>query len=164
MPHKISIQFTRPRRGINPLSWIIRAVEGTPYSHVRLYWETARGEPCVYEASGSGLEFKGRLADEGSVHIVGTYHTHVTPEQRAALIDHCIRHSALDYGYLQILGIALVKLFRLKKNPLSRGRRRQVCSEVVLGYLEDILKLDTGLDRDTAGVKDIELALRRLLK
>ena len=37
-----------------------------------------------------------------------------------------------NYGYLQLIGIALVKIFKLKKNPFSKD---QVCSELVLQWL-----------------------------
>jgi len=37
-----------------------------------------------------------------------------------------------NYGYLQLLGIALVKIFKLKKNPFPDN---EVCSELVLDWL-----------------------------
>ena len=47
-------------------------------------------------------------------------------------IDSIKSYIGNTYGYLQLFGIALVKIFKLKKNPFSKD---EVCSELVLGWL-----------------------------
>ena len=62
MDKLVFIEFTRPKSWLNPLSWLIRLVECTPYSHVRLSWINSVGVPVVYEASGTSVKFLGPLA------------------------------------------------------------------------------------------------------
>ena len=71
----------------------------------------------------------------------------------------CMKYAGLKYGKKQILGIALVSVFNLKKNPFADGMRSQVCSELVGRFLEEVLKIDTKFDLDIAGPKEINLIL-----
>lgn len=153
---EVKIQFTRPANVTFPwFSWMVRLFEGTDYSHVRLMWKTGRGVPCVYEASAGGLHFKGPIADRGSVEIIYEFSVWITQYDKGRLVDMCVRHAGLEYGKRQVLGIALARLMGVNYNPLSRGSRRQICSEVVLGFLSDICGWKTDLNRDLAGIKDI---------
>ena len=153
---KVTIEFTRPKGHICPVfSCLIRLVERTPYSHVRLRWETGRGVPCVYEASGAGLKFKGPIADKDSVVITDSFDIPITKQEMAKLVDLCVTYADVDYGVTQIFGIAVARLLGMAHNPFSQGDHNQICSEVALGFLEDIMGWETGLNRDLAGVKDI---------
>jgi len=158
---EIYIEFTRPKNKLFPFfSWAIRAVEGTSYSHVRLYWTTSWKTGTVYEASGTTVKFKGDLAiKESPVDIMHSYKVELNDIQYRQLLKLCMDNAGVNYGYKQIFGILLVKVFGLKKNPLSQGRKSQVCSEVVGRFLQEILNVGHSLNLDTAGPKDIQLTL-----
>lgn len=163
----VNIEFTKPTRKAKPfpiLSYIIKLVEQTEYSHVRLSWVNSTGIPVVYEASGHNIKFVGPIADHESVIVIKSYRLSLTPEQYRGLIKLCMTYAGLDYGLKQLLGIFLVKLFKLKRNPLSRGTRSQVCSEVVGRFLEEVMGYNTGLDLDIAGPRDIEQYLKQANK
>lgn len=158
---QVNIEFTRPKGRLLPLfSWLIRALECTKYSHVRLSWTNSTGVPVVYEASGTSLKFIGPLA-ANRVEVIKTYPVYVDRDGYRRLIKLCMTYAGLDYGVKQLLGILFVKLFKLKKNPLSQGRKSQVCSEIVGRFLEEAMGWKTGLDLDTAGPKDIQTFLER---
>ena len=55
--------------------------------------------------------------------------------------------------------ILLVHVFGLGKNPLSEGRKSQVCSEIVGVFLQEILGFGKHINLDTAGPKDIKEVL-----
>lgn len=59
-----------------------------------------------------------------------------------------------SYGYLQIFGIALVKIFKLKKNPFDSG---EVCSELVLNWLlaSPYKSQFSGLNKNLASPEDL---------
>lgn len=153
---KIYVGFSVTKRRFAPLSWAIRLMEGTPYSHVYLQWHSIGADSnVVYEAAGSYLRFLALPIFKEKNKTVKEFEFQITKEQYKRLLKFCMRQAGTDYGILQLVGIAMVKLFRLNKNPLSRGRRSQVCSEMVGYFLEEVLKQDTRLNLDIAGPRDI---------
>jgi hypothetical protein len=154
---RIYIEFTRPKGFFPVISWLIRLFQKTEYSHVRLCWAGFRGQvPVIYEASGAGLKFIGPIgALRKPVHVVSRFPLDLTGEQYRELVRLCMSYAGIKYGHLQILGIALVCLFGLKKNPFADGKKSQVCSEIVGYLLADILGWKTGLDLDIAGPREI---------
>lgn len=157
---KVYIEFTRPSRWFKPFSWAIKCIEGTSYSHVRLRFQKKSGLEMVYEASGTSVKFIGPLAlEDKKVDILHSYEYTITQAEFSKMIDLCVMHADLNYGYLQLLGILLVRMFNLKKNPLSQGRKSQVCSEIVGRFVQEILKIDIPVNLDIAGPKDIKDAL-----
>lgn len=63
-----------------------------------------------------------------------------------------------NYGYFQILGYPIAKLFNLKKNPIKKD---YVCSEIVLRFLlENGFKEFEVLDPNSASPEDLYRILR----
>ena len=158
------IDFTRPIDKPFPVfSYGIRAVQGTPYSHVRLRWINSTGRQVIYEASGSSVKFVGTLAQEQSkVHIVKSYEIGLDRSRYRGLIDLCMEYAGVNYGKLQIIGIALAYLFNMSKNPLSSGKYSQVCSELVGRFLEEVMGFELHLNLDVAGPLQIDMVLEDL--
>lgn len=155
----IYIEFTRPKK-FNPLSWIIRAIDCTSYSHVRLRWTNGMNIEVVYEASGTTVKFLGPTAQKQiPVDITHSYKVFIAQSEYRKLVKLCLENSGINYGFKQLVGIGLVKLFRLKKNPFSDGRKSQVCSEIVGRFLQEIVGVGEQLRLDTASPKDIQLLL-----
>ena len=156
----IKMDFTRPGKKIRfPwLSWIIRKFQGTPYSHVLLRWHSPTlGVEVRYEAAGNRLRFMGPIASRDRYEVVKTYAFRITKEEYKRLVTFCQIYAGIDYGKSQLVGIGLAHWFRLKKNPLSQGRKSQVCSEVAGWFLRDICGYDLkGMDLDLAGPKEID--------
>lgn len=153
---KVYVEFTRPKGKKFPVySWLIRAVEGTPYSHVRIKWESTSGVELVYEAGGSSVRLIGEIAAPNhQVEVMYSKEFEVTSEQYRKLIR-LFRYAGVDYGIKQALGILVAKIFGMKKNPFAQGRKSQVCSELVVVFLEEVLGYEVGLNLDLAGPKDI---------
>lgn len=162
--YEVNVEFTRPKRKLFPLfSWAVRAIERTPYSHVRLTWLSTSGEPLIYEASGASVKFIGRhAADQHEVEVLEAYTFNLEKEQYKRLIG-LFRFAGVRYGVLQILGIGLAKWLNLDKNPLSKGSKQQVCSELVAYFLQDVLGLPiTPEEYDLLGPRGIKEKLDEL--
>lgn len=153
---QIFIEFTRPSCRKFPIySWLIRKIEGTPYSHVRIRWISGAGVELIYEAAGSKVRLIGELAQSKyPVEVIHSFRYEVTNEDYSNLIK-LFRYAGVDYGLLQALGIVAVRLFGLSKNPFSRGRNSQVCSELAGLVIEEVLGYDLDINLDIAGPKDI---------
>lgn len=154
--HKVYIVFSRPRKRFAWFSWLIRAVEGTKYSHVSLAWVVPNASvKIVVEAGGQKVRFFNYdlwSARNETVHELPMF---VTKKEFAALQRWALTLVGTDYGVLQLLGIGLVRLFGLRKNPFANGRKSQVCAELVGQFLQDIIKWDITIDLEIAGPKDI---------
>jgi hypothetical protein len=158
-PNKIFFGYSRPKKKLPlPLfSWAIRLFYGwIPFSHVMVFWysETAKS-PVYYEASGHELKFLGFRAFHQRSELVEVWSREVTPLQQAQLTDYCMRKAGTKYGTLQIIGIILARLLRLKYNPIDRGSSAQVCSEIAGRIIEDIFNESTHLDLDLAGPPEL---------
>jgi hypothetical protein len=153
---KITVGFSRPRNMTLPVfSWAIRAFEGTKYSHVFLRWESKSGPEVVYEASGSRVRFmNGKYFDE-IAETIDTFDFLISSDDYRRLIRFVMTNVGVRYGVKQVLGIALKRIFGLKKNPFADGKESQVCSETVAYFLKDVLGYKLGFDPDTAGPREI---------
>lgn len=160
----IYIEFTSPKNKILPIySWLIRLVEKTPYSHVRLRWCSKAGEELIYEAGGSSVRVIGKEAqNKHPVKVIYSYCVWITDEQYKGLIR-LFRYAGVDYGVKQVFGIALMRLFSLRRNPFADGRKSQVCAELVGLFFKEVLKYPLHLDLDSAGVKDINVLVKYYL-
>lgn len=72
---------------------------------------------------------------------------------RPSTIKPLYQYLGKNYGYLQILGYPIAKLFKLKSNPIKKD---YVCSEIVLRFLleNDYKEFET-LDTNTAAPEDL---------
>lgn len=161
---KIYFGFSRPKKMIFPIfSWLIRFFQKTPYSHVYVRWHSMGADVDVcYEASGNEVKFICKDVFDQRVNPTHEYAIEITREQYKKLLRFCMSNAGKKYGVKQVLGILLVTLFKLRKNPFSDGRSSWVCSELAGKALEDVLDKDTGLDLDIAGPKEIDKFLQDL--
>lgn len=159
----VNIDFTKSRKRLPILSWLIRWIEGTEYSHVRIRWTSSAGVELIYEASGNSVKLIGEYArDKFPVDIVATYEIPVEDTEYRSLIK-LFRFASVDYGVCQLLGILAARLCGLKSNPFARGRGAQVCSELVALFMKEVKGWDVPYDLDIAGPRDIEIALQNKL-
>lgn len=153
--YTLRIGFSKPKRWFTPLSWIIRLVECTSYSHVFLRWENSQQVDIVYEASGARVRFiNGEIFDE-LAETKYQFEYEMNREQYRKLIRFCMENVGTEYGVMQIIGIALVRIGIWKKNHWGEGKSAQVCSETVAYAIREVLGKEIGFDVDTAGPRKI---------
>lgn len=141
--HRVHIDFTRPLGKWFPIfAWGVQLFERTRYSHVRIRWMNSVNSPRIYEASGSRVSLIGKYAAaQMPVKIYHSYTFELDEDQYKDLIK-LLDYSHLHYGVWQIVGIAIARIFNLKKNPLSSGKDTLVCSELVALFLNEVIGLN----------------------
>lgn len=156
MNYQVYVEFTSPKKWFQPFAWAIRLFERTKYSHVRLRWTSTTGEELIYEASGSSVKLIGQKAQPlFPVNVVYSYKFTLNRLQYRELIR-LFRFASVQYGVLQILGIAVARWLRLEKNPFSTGRHEQVCSELIAIFLKEVLGAPIKDELDLVGPRGIK--------
>lgn len=159
------IGFSRPRGFFKPYSWAIRAIERTPYSHVYLKTRSeSLGLDLIYQASGVQVNFMGLSNFLTHAEPLFEFEVEADDEAYKAFMKWAVTNAGAPYSAKQVLGILLIKLFNLKKNPLSNKRSAWVCSELVGHVLGTFTKTEMGAaDIESAGPKAIyEICLKNL--
>lgn len=157
--YSIYIEFTRPK-GFKIGSLLIRAIENTLYSHVRLRFMTGRDVEIIYEAAGSMVRFLGpRAQKEHEVTVVRTYLLVLTKEQYREMIHCCISLAGIKYGTLQLIGMGIARCLNRRFNILGDKLNSLVCSELVGYILKDILKIPIKIRPELDGPKELDRQL-----
>jgi hypothetical protein len=136
---KIVVGFSR-HKGFAPLSWLIMAVERTPFSHVYLsFYSNSLDRRLIYHATGSGVHFISQQRFEAKNVVVSFSELPISAEGKTAMLRWCVDQAGKPYGKLQIVGLGLKRLaafFGFKiKNPFPNGEYADVCSEAVVRAL-----------------------------
>ena len=86
-------------------------------------------------------EFEVILADKAPIYFIGEL--------------------ATSYGMLQIVGIALQKLFKLRYNPFKNNTDQQICSEYIARGLVEYTEMEINVDFELVSPKDLYMELRK---
>ena len=161
---KIYIGFSKPKNHKFPIfSWLIRLFERTRYSHVYIRWYDEKSDSSIcFEASGRSVKFICKEVFEERINPIHEFEITIDENDYFNLQHFAFNNSGKDYGVKQVFGILLVRLFGLRKNPFASGQKSWVCSELAGTVLSKVLDVDTGLDLDIAGPKDIFKFIKNL--
>jgi hypothetical protein len=155
--YQLKIQFTTPARGLKPMSWLIRRILGTKYSHVLARWNAAQGKiDVVWEAAGDGIRFLGPIAHVGKYNIVKEYVIELNKQEYFKLIEYTHKYAHVKYGKLQLIGMLIARVCRMRRNVLSSGEASQVCSEAVGGLLKYVKGWELDINLDVYGPDKLE--------
>lgn len=118
-----------------PLCWLIRKVQGTPFSHVytRVYWPSA-GQDIIYQASGTKVNAESFTHFQTHSKIVAEFTFAVELEVWEKIARFMISQIDKPYSMKEILGLAVrilgFKLGLKIANPFQDGPASYVCSEL----------------------------------
>ena len=149
---KIIVGFSRPAKWFVPFSWLIRLVDGTPYSHVYIrFYSDAYERWLVYQASGTRVNFIEWSRFEGQEIILDEFVIPVSTETKTDVIRFAIDNVGAPYGVLEVFGLAWVRFMMVfgkrVRNPFKDGESSFVCCELVSLILNEYdsqwRKLDT---------------------
>lgn len=156
MSKRIYIGLSKPKK-VKLFSFLISLILGKPYSHCYIRWKTSWGFDAVYEASGFSIKFVGgdiwhdrnKIYKEWPIDIsLQKYHSTFLP--------YLMRISGTQYGFVQIVGILIALIFKLKHNPFGDKNKKMVCSELVYYILTEVFKKNWDSNPDIVTPKDIE--------
>lgn len=149
---KITIGFSRPKKW-NPLSYLIMKIQGTPYSHVYLQFEsTSLDRKLVYQASGLQVNFIGSVLFQDHHMTVKEFELEISDEAHKKTLQKAVDLAGMPYSKTQLFDI-LIHHFT-GKSVLKDGRSAYVCSELVAEMLKD-LDIHMPEDLDVVEPKDI---------
>lgn len=132
--------------------------EGTKFSHtyIRIRSESLERD-LIYQATGSGVYFIGSHAFDEHHETVKEFPIKISDGAKKKMLQWAIDMSGKKYGQLQLLGIAIKRLFKLFgkniKNPFHNGNSMYVCTELVLEATKE-LGFDPHIDMDSAGLRE----------
>ena len=133
-----------------PLSWLIKLVQRTPYSHYAIGFTSHTGEYMVLHATSKNTALFGSYRLLSHYNIVEEY----TIDIAFSYNDFCSWYELLlgtAYGYMQLFGILL------NNKKLGRGI---ICNELVLRLLRRFTSYEDS-DIDTKDLNDTLKVVKR---
>lgn len=127
----------------NPVSYIIRKIEGADFSHCYLKFYVEEYDVwLVYHASHLMIHFLSEERFLEKSKVIEEYELDLPEEVVRNLIKNAFSKAGVPYAWRQIFGMMGVRLlyrwFKWKiKNPLGDGRKAQICSELLYYDLKD---------------------------
>lgn len=163
---QIIVGFSR-HPGFAPLSWLICAVEGTPYSHAYIKIRSeSLDRTLIYQATGIGVYFVGENHFNQVAIPIEEYVFEISDDARKRFLQKAIDKTGMPYGKLQILGIGIMRLAALFgkriSNPFKDGNAAYVCVELTDEALGELGLLISEEDRDSIGLKELNAKVRAL--
>jgi len=153
----VTIGFSKARSKLSILSWIIRKVEGTEFSHVYMKLKNGKIDDLYYHASGSRVNFMGsRIFNHKNI-TIEEVELDVSNKKYYSMLNFAIDKVGEPYSISQLFGILIVRLFALFNKNINNpfGKRGYVCTELV----GEILNLDSkkiNKELNSIGLKDIK--------
>jgi hypothetical protein len=119
-------------------SWLIMLFQRTDYSHYGIEYHDGV-DLMVLDATSKGVRDIRR--DIWKRHYKITTSFEVELDCNANIFKGWTnKYKGMPYGFLQILGLALLLIKVVKRNPFGRGLKRIICNELVLIMLADLKK------------------------
>lgn len=139
---QITIGFSRASTAFPIFSWLIMAVQKTPYSHAYLkYTDEYLGQTMYYQASHSLVNYMSAATFLAQETVVQEFDFQVSDESFLAIMKFGADQAGKPYGTLEILGLALVEiamLFGIKmNNPVRDEGTTFICDQLVAALLEN---------------------------
>lgn len=175
---QIVVEMTKPKAWFVPLSFLIRLFQwkwwqgqswfNVPsHSRVRFY-DLKHQVWWIYEAGGTSVKLVGPYVMD-KTKVVRQYEFYITREAKISLIRKINESIGKPYGFLQLVGLGLVKLlapFSIKiSNPFADGNKTEVCVEAVYWVLwerEDFRAVLSKYKPDTIDLCDLMEILKEL--
>lgn len=118
------------------LSWLVRKIQKTPYSHTYVVLDYKEPEPdFIYHADERGVNCQPYKNFIQKNKIIKEFSFNVNETQKQEIKDLIDNSLGKPYSYLQLVGILLIKFCRLFKrtikNPFANNNQSYICVEVV---------------------------------
>lgn len=128
------VGFSRPKKW-KLFSAVVKWYLKTPYSHVYMkFYSKSLDRWIVYEAVGNGVRFIGQKLFDETVDIIKEFEIDISDEKQKELLVWCVDNSGVKYGCLQLIGIFIANILKLKRNPFKSGK---ICSELIAEAIEN---------------------------
>lgn len=150
----LTVGFSKPKSKYAIGGSLIRWYQGTEYSHCYIKFEVISGPTLISQASKGMLNYMSPAAFDLHNVIVKEFQIQVPDEAFTKIKIMSMEKAGLPYSMIQLVGIVIADLFKLKKNPLDRNTDTFVCSEWV-GQVLETIGADIEKDLSLLSPKDI---------
>ena len=154
---EIIVAFSSPKV-FNISSSIIKAVMGTEYSHVLVYWKADKlDRHLVYQASHGSVHFLELTNFLKQSEIHSEHRLIVTYDQYLKLVRKCVDLAGEPYWFCELANIAANDLANYAGLKVDFGDGRgYICSELLADLLMDIFGAKFNKPKHLIKPKDIE--------
>ena len=152
---KISVGFSRNKAWYKVGSTAIELVEKRPYSHAFIrHTDPFTSRDMIAQAAHGMVNEMSfvRFCEDNTV--VKQYDFDITPDQYKTLIEAIEDNLGVPYGYMELIWIAIKKLFHVEVN-IHDHDDTYICSEFV-GRLLEILNIIKPADLDFLTPSDLD--------
>lgn len=155
---KVVIGFSRPKK-FAILSWLIRTVQRTEYSHVYLKFHSdTYDRNIIYQASGLQVNFVGEQVFNEHHIVVKEFEFNISDETYKKMMSFAIDKAGYPYSIKQLFNIASYML--IGKTILKEdGRSAYVCSEIVSQMMIEDLNIVINKNLDLITPKNVCIIL-----
>ena len=154
---EIVVAFSSPKE-FNLSSSIIKAVMGTKYSHVLVYWKAEKlDRRLVYQASHGSVHFLelDNFLKNNEVH--SEHLIEITQEQYVDLVRRCVDLAGQPYGFCELANIAINDLANYAGLKVDFGDGKgYICSELLADLLISVCNATFKKPKHLIKPKDIE--------
>jgi hypothetical protein len=133
---KITIGFSTPKK-FNIVSFLVRSIERTPYSHTFIGFHGCTGRKLVTEVNTNNVNINGWYNFIKKNKVISYAIIKVNDELYWTLIDAIHERLGHKYGYKTIIGLFLNRVFGLK-NPWTDGPETLLCHEYLIFILNEL--------------------------
>ena len=161
---QLIIGFSKSKKKFPIISWLIRLVQNTEFSHVYLKRNSKYG-PYVYQANGHGVNFTNIQWFLEQNEVTEEFIISVSDEVKDRIMKKAIELCGRPYSQKDIIGILLAQWFNIKSNLLADGEYAFICSELVVELLDSggiVLKSQWGKTPELVTPKDIYQKLKEM--
>lgn len=157
---QITIGFSRATTTFPIFSWLIMAVQKTPYSHVYLKYEDIDVNRVVYfQASHSMVNYMGESTFLSQEKVIQEFTFNVSDTSFLAVRQFAIDNAGKPYGILEICGLAIVEvalLFGIKThNPFKEAGQTWICDQLQAALLSTCENVNLSMSLNDMTPKDM---------
>ena len=157
----ISICFTRPKSKWAVLSYLIRWVCNSEYSHVSLKYDSTWLDRSVYfEARGLNTHFTSAKDFESQESVLHEYEIVCSAEFEKKALQFCFDNTNVGYAVIDLFVLPIVILakrlgFKKFKNFVAYGASKEICSKLIAFLIAVVFLEDVTDDLETVTPPDV---------
>ena len=157
---QITVGFSRASTKFPIFSWLIMAVQRTPYSHAYLkYQDVNLNRTVVYQASHTLVNYMSEATFLAQETVVQEFTFNVSDAAFLAMQQFAVDNAGKPYGVLEIIGLGLVELALAvgikMHNPLKEAGSTWICDQLVAALLSNCANVKLPMPLDDMTPKDV---------
>lgn len=157
---QITIGFSRASTSFPIFSWLIMAVQKTPYSHCYLkYQDEYLGQTMYYQASHTLVNYMSAEVFLAQETVVQEFNFQVSDASYKAIMQFAANQAGKPYGVKEIFGLAVVELALAvgikMQNPFKEAGTTWICDQLIASLVQSCEGVTLPMPLDNMTPKDM---------